>query len=167
VIRRVVVLPFECQQCGECCSHLGLVHKVREDFGEYRFLIYNQYTGEETAVAVDSDKTHLYDNKSVFSDLPEACPFFRFESVSRKGCCTVHQTRPGICRDYGCWRLLILDRRGRRVGRISNQRMLCSEDTFLTRLWEGCIDEINEPDDKVWEEEMICILSRAGFTVRR
>ena len=30
-------MPFECQQCGECCSHLGLVHIIHKDLGDHRF----------------------------------------------------------------------------------------------------------------------------------
>ncbi|MCX6685279.1 MAG: YkgJ family cysteine cluster protein [Methanoregula sp.] len=165
--RRSDSLPFLCQQCGECCSHLGLVHKIGEILGDYRFLVYNQYSGEKTVVTVDPDKTRIFNDTSIFTELPEACPFFRHERGERKACCTVHSTRPDICRDYGCWRLLILDFRGRRAGRISGKSTLCSEDTFLTRLWEYCIKDLDMRDDVNWEEEMIRTLSRAGYSVRK
>src|SRR5512137_584281 len=126
-------MPFECSQCGECCSYLGLVHVVQQDYGNFRFLIRNQYTGEKTTVAVDLDKVTLFSDRSIFLEHPEVCPFFRRDNVSGKGYCTVHQTRPEICRDYGCWRLLILDAGGRRAGRIMCQRHLASEDEALTR----------------------------------
>jgi hypothetical protein len=144
-----------------------LVYKIKEIQGDYRFLVYNRYSGEETVVMVDPDKTRIYDDTSIFSEMPEACPFFRHEQGSQKAFCTVHTTRPDICRDYGCWRLLIMDFRGRRAGRISGQSTLCSEDTFLTRLWEHCINDLDMPDDTTWEEEMIRTLSRAGYTVRK
>jgi len=160
-------MAFECFQCGDCCSQLGLVHSIRKDYGDNRFLIHNQYTGEETEVIIDSDKIGLFEDKSIFEKLPNTCPFFRHEPGSEKAFCTVHQTRPGICRDYGCWRLLILNHRGHRVGRIKYIRTLHSEDSTLTRLWESCIEEHREPDDKKWEAAMIAILTRAGYTVRK
>ena len=67
----------------------------------------NEYTGEETAVTVDPDKVLLFLDRSIFEELPEACPFFRTDQKTGKAYCTVHLTRPEICRDYGCWRLLI------------------------------------------------------------
>jgi uncharacterized protein len=79
----------------------------------------------------------------------------------------VHQTRPEICRDYGCWRLLILNHQGRRVGRIRYTRSLCSEDTILTKIWDDCIEHDGEPDDRIWEEKMIRTLTRAGYSVRK
>jgi Fe-S-cluster containining protein len=159
-------LSFECQQCGECCSHLGLVHTIKEERGEYRFLLRNEYTGEETAVTVDPDKVAIFLDCSVFEELPEACPFFRTDQKTGKAYCTVHLTRPEICRDYGCWRMLILDFRGRRAGRIMYQRHLVSDDATLTRLFEECIDPISEPDDAAWDDNVIRILARAGYAVR-
>jgi Fe-S-cluster containining protein len=159
-------MPFECSQCGECCSHLGLVHTIREDCGDYRFLLNNEYTGEKTAVAVDPDKIALFCDRSIFSERPEACPFFRYDRLSSKGYCTVHLTRPEICRDYGCWRLLILDSEGKRAGRIMCQRHLASEDEALTRLFEDPINHLVEPDDALWDERVIRVLVAAGYTVR-
>src|SRR5512136_3112271 len=119
-------MPFECSQCGECCSHLGLVHTIDRYCGDFHFLLKNQYTGEKTAVAVDPDKIVLYRDTSIFQERPEACPFFRYDRVSAKGYCTVHMTRPEICRDYGCWRMLVLDSHGKRAGRIMCRRHLAS-----------------------------------------
>lgn len=160
-------MPFECSQCGECCSYLGLVHVVLEEYGEYRFLVKNQYTGERTTVAVDPDKIALFTDKSIFQERPEACPFFRYDRPSSKGYCTVHLTRPEICRDYGCWRLLILDENGNRAGRIMCQRHLASEDEALTRLFEEHINHLSEPDDTTWDERVIRVLVAAGYTVRK
>ena len=160
-------MAFECFQCGECCRQLGLVHSIQETYGDFRFLICNQYTGEKTPVGIDPDKREIFEDKSIFAKLPDACPFFRFRPGSELACCTVYQTRPEICRDYGCWRLLILNHQGRRVGRVRYIRTLCSDDPHLTRLWESCIENLQEPDDAVWENGMIRILSRNGFTVRK
>lgn len=160
-------MTFECFQCGECCSHLGYVHSIKESYGEYRFLIYNNYTGEETPVTVDPDKHELFEDKSIFEQLPNTCPFFRHRPGTEFAYCTVHLTRPEICRDYGCWRLLIINHSGRRVGRVKYIRTLCSDDSLLTRIWDSCTDIHNEPDDRKWEDAMIRTLMRAGYTVRK
>ena len=77
-------MPFECSQCGECCSHLGLVHTIAEDYGNYRFLIRNQYTGEKTVVAVDPDKVSLFCDKSIFRNVPRHAPFSGMTGHPRK-----------------------------------------------------------------------------------
>ena len=159
-------MPFECSQCGECCSHLGLVHIIQEDYGDYRFLINNQYTGEKTVVTVDPDKVALFCDKSIFQEHPETCPFFRYDPLPGKGYCTVHLTRPEICRDYGCWRMLILDAGGKRAGRIMCQRFLASEDERLTRLFEEQINTLTGISDAAWDERVIHVLVGAGYTVQ-
>jgi Fe-S-cluster containining protein len=159
-------MPFACSQCGECCSHLGLVHTIREDRGEFRYLVNNEYTGEKTPVTVDPDKIPLFLDRSIFGERPEACPFFRFDRDSGKGYCTVHLTRPEICRDYGCWRILILDPEGKRAGRIKSRRYLASDDDRLTRIFEEQIRPFAEPDDASWDERVVRVLVSAGYTVR-
>jgi len=115
---------------------------------------------------IDPDKRDLFQDKTIFKKFPQTCPFFRHHPDSDNAYCTVYQTRPEICRDYGCWRLLILNHRGRRVGRINYIRTLRSEDPLLTRTWDDCIENYQEPDDKIWEDRMIRILRYAGYTVR-
>jgi uncharacterized protein len=158
---------FECQQCGECCHHMGQVHAIKEIHGRFSFLINNEYTGEKTAVTVDEDKRTLFIDNSIFTEHPEACPFLRYRVEDGKACCTVHHTRPAICREYGCWRLLILNSRGSRAGRIMYQRSFFSDEENLTWLWRSCIEPLNEADDLLWEEKITRILVNAGYSVRK
>jgi Fe-S-cluster containining protein len=146
---------------------MGQIHKIKESRGDFEFLVNNQYTGEKTGVIVDSDKHNLFADKSIFLDQPEACPFLRYHPADRKAYCTVHLTRPEICRDFGCWRLLFLNSQGTRAGRIMYQRAFFSDDADLTRLWKTCIDPLNEPDDELWEEKITSILVNGGYTVRK
>lgn len=158
---------FECIQCGECCSHLGQVHVIAEEYGGYRFLIRNVYTGEKTPVCIDADKIHLYPEKGIFKERPEACPFLRKDPENRRVCCIVHATRPEICRDFSCWRLLIVDGTGTRAGRIMGSRHLAADDPVLAEVWEKEVRTMHEPEDAAWEAEMIRIVRRAGYSVRR
>ncbi len=160
-------IAFECHQCGECCSHLGLVHSIRKDLGNFHFIVYNQYTSDETEVIVDPDKHELFLNKSIFAKLPEACPFFRHMPGSEKAYCTIHLTRPDICQDFSCWRMLILNHTGRRVGRVMFRRSLVTEDAFLNRIWEECIDPLPDTDDTLWDKKVVRIITQAGYTVRQ
>jgi hypothetical protein len=117
-------------------------------------------------VVIDSDKTELFSDTSIFQREPEACPFFRTSSSDGKGYCTIHNTRPSICRDFSCWRLLILDQKGKRAGRVMFTFTFVSEDPQLTRLWQECIDPIPADDKTSWDREVIRILTGAGYSVR-
>jgi len=163
----LIALPFECIRCGECCVSLGLVHSITEQCGDFSFLVSNNQTGEENRVTVDPDKRELFLDRCILKKLPDACPFFRHEPGSDAASCTIHHSRPSICRDYQCWRLLIIDHRGRWAGKIPYVRSLVTEDPRLRRLWDACIEHEEEADDRVWEDRMIRILARAGYSVRR
>ncbi|NLD56793.1 MAG: YkgJ family cysteine cluster protein, partial [Methanomicrobiales archaeon] len=79
--------------------------------------------------------------------------------------CTVHHSRPEICRDFGCWRMLILDAGGKRAGRIMCQRFLASEDERLIRIFAEEIDLLPETDDAAWDERVNQVLTRAGYRI--
>jgi uncharacterized protein len=130
-------------------------------------LIGNTYTGEESIVSIDPDKRDLFLETGIFQQFPDACPFLRFNPLRDMSCCTIHQTRPEICRDYLCWRLLILNHQGRVAGKIRYGRSLCSEDAILLKIWENCIEHYEEPDNRIWEDTMIRTLGRAGYAVRK
>ncbi|QYZ78093.1 YkgJ family cysteine cluster protein [Methanofollis formosanus] len=160
-------MPFTCIQCGECCSHLGDVHVVTEACGDGRFVMLNRYTGEEHAVRIDPDKLHLFPDRSISERWPQACPFLRDDPAQNRICCIIHLTRPEICREYACWRLLILNARGRRVGRVMERRHLATDDPGLAAFWERSIRTIREDDDAGWDERAIEALTQAGYRVRR
>ncbi len=160
-------MVFECQQCGECCSIIGKVLFVSSDNGDGAYVLTNRYTGEKTVVEVDPDKTGLFADKSMTEGLSEACPFLRFQEHDGTACCTVHLTRPDMCRDFGCWRLLILKQDGSRAGRVMGRSHFCPDDPDLTRIWEEQIRELGEPGDESWISAVISILTPAGYTVRR
>ncbi|MFH0966570.1 MAG: YkgJ family cysteine cluster protein [Methanobacteriota archaeon] len=158
-------VTFECSQCGSCCHHLGQVYSIKEIRGGYDFLVCNQYTGDLHEIKVDDDKIVLFEDKRIFSSLPQACPFFRYSCG--KAYCTVHYTRPGICREYACWRLLIIDHKNNPVGKIKFSRTFCSDNETLRHIWDRSIEEMSGYNDKDWEIEMIRRLSRAGYSIHR
>ncbi|PKG31830.1 YkgJ family cysteine cluster protein, partial [Methanoregula sp.] len=147
-------MAFECAQCGECCTHLGYVHTVIEERGYYNYLVQNVQTLERSRVTVVPAMRDLFDDRGIFAVYPHACPFFRQEPRTRRACCTVHPTRPLICREYECWRLLILNHRGRRAGRVRYRRMLITDDTLLERIWNECCADRSPGDDRLWEDEI-------------
>jgi hypothetical protein len=134
------------------------------DAGKY--ILSNQYTGEKTIVEVDPDKIGLYEDRSTISRFPEACPFLRFNREDGKAYCTVHKTRPDMCRDFGCWRILILKPDGLRAGRVMCRSHFCPDDPDLARLWEERIRPIDDPGGAEWDQAVIAILTGAGYNVR-
>jgi uncharacterized protein len=132
----------------------------------YAFLIENQYTGMKHTVSVSPQMRHLYDDQTIFSERPDACPFFRRDDRDGLYYCTVHLTRPDICQEYGCWRFLILDSSGNRAGRVMQSRHLHAENPDLEKVWDIYVRVLHEPDDQVWDQKMCDIVQKAGFKIR-
>ncbi len=109
---------------------------------------------------------HLYDKQDIFSERPDACPFFRRNDDDGLYYCTVHLTRPEICQEYGCWRFLFLDESGNRAGRVMQSRHLHAESPYLQEIWDLYVRELHESEDAVWDQKMCDIVRKAGFQIR-
>ncbi|NYT21747.1 MAG: YkgJ family cysteine cluster protein [Methanomicrobiales archaeon] len=165
--RRWRFTPFECQQCGECCSVIGQVLFISRDCGDGRYILTNRYTGEKTLVEVAPDQAALFGDRTTTERYPEACPFLRFRREDEKAFCAVHLTRPDMCRDFGCWRLLILKPDGSRAGRVMGRSHFCPDDADLARIWEDQVRDIEEPGDESWIRTVTSLLTLAGYIVRQ
>jgi Fe-S-cluster containining protein len=75
------------------------VFGIIEQTGNFEYRIQYLITGVQQIVAIDQDKRDIFTNSTIFDKLPLACPFLRFDK-SGPALCTIHQTRPDICRMY-------------------------------------------------------------------
>jgi uncharacterized protein len=92
---------------------MGEIISIREKTGDAEFRIWYTTTGEERTVHVDPDKMDLFFTKTPQTTM--ACPFLR-EQATGTVICTVHRSRPDICHEYSCFRILVLDTEGKRAG---------------------------------------------------
>jgi uncharacterized protein len=155
-------MVFVCRMCGECCSTMGEIISIQEKTGDTDFRI-GYTTGEVRSVRLDPDKEDLFFTKGPWTAM--ACPFLRAEAPGRS-ICTVHNSRPDICRQYSCFRILVLDAQGRRAGRVlDNTRYLVATDPRLNEIWNANCRMLDIVQDLQWEDEVGMILTRAGFRV--
>lgn len=156
---------FQCQQCGECCSSMGEIIGIQEQTGPFEYRLVFSTTMEERLVRIDPDKRDLFLSQDILEKRPMACPFLR-ERIKGTVICTVHQTRPDLCRQYGCFRILVCSRKGERLGRVmDNSRYFTTMDHELRTVWNKEIAPITIADEAGWEEEVDRILSAAGYRV--
>jgi len=142
------------------------MYHIVKSFDDYSFLIRNEYTGMKYRVEISEPLRHLYDNMSIFTELPEACPFFRRNDLDGLWYCTVHLTRPDVCQEYGCWRFLILDKQGKQAGKVMGNRHLQVKDPELGSVWENQIRTLDNMDDSTWDQKMKQIIQAAGYDIR-
>ena len=159
-------MTFVCQCCGDCCSTMGEIISIQEQIGSYEFRI--RYTnGEERIVSLDPDKRELFHDLKERDKKSLACPFLR-QKAPDKRICTVHASRPELCRMYLCSRILVLRKDGKKAGRVLHgTRVFTTEDGALLDLWCRAIRDIPVPDDHQWEKNVDDIFTRAGYRVIR
>lgn len=146
---------------------MGEIIEIREQLDSRTFRIGFTVTGEERIVSVDPDKINLFCETELTTSRPMACPFLR-EASTKKFVCSVHMSRPGLCRQYSCYRLLVLDAKMNRIGKVADaSRYFTTSDLDLRRVWNQKIAELVIPDEFLWEEYVEHSLVRAGYVVVR
>jgi Fe-S-cluster containining protein len=85
---------------------------------------------------------------------PGWCPFLR-RSHGEIFMCTIYSSRPGICREFRCRTMTILDSEGLEVGYVTGRSSLKTSDMALEALWTGL--QGSSPDERIRE------LSRHGY----
>lgn len=146
---------------------MRLLFRVEDESesGSGIYVIHHLHSGERTPVRIDPDKAHLFRDRSILRRLPDACPFLRQDPRTRLAVCTVHATRPDLCREFGCWRLLILGPGGNTAGRIMGSRHLASRDPELMRLWHVWREGASDLEDTSWDRSLIRFLAGHGYRV--
>jgi len=146
---------------------MGEIIEILEELNSGSFRIGFSVTGEERIVSVDLKKQelfHLQDDKTL---MPMACPFL-LDAGNKKFICSIHTSRPDFCRQYSCYRILVLDSQGKTIGRVTDaSRYLSTADENLRTLWNREIAGVAIPDEKCWEEYVEQTLTRAGYHVLR
>ena len=160
-------MTFVCQCCGDCCSTMGEIISIQEQIDRYEYRI-GFTDGEERIVSVDPDKRDLFLNQQGDTDkISPACPFLRRRAPHER-ICTVHASRPELCRMYLCSRILVLRDDGSKAGRVPyGTRFFTTEDRVLLDLWRRTIRNVTIPDDDQWEKKVEDIFTRAGYRVIR
>jgi hypothetical protein len=159
-------MTFVCQRCGDCCCTMGEIISIQEQIRPFEFRI-GYSNGEERLVSVDLDKRELFCHQQPDDKKSLACPFLR-EREPHERICTVHASRPELCRMYLCSRILILTKDGTKAGRVLNgTRSFTTEDGALLDLWRRSIRDVTVPDDEQWEKTIEDVFARAGYRVIR
>jgi len=146
---------------------MGEIIEIREDLDHGSFRIGLSVTGEERIVSLDLNKRQLFRLKVDKTLGPMACPFLR-QTSNKKFVCSIHTTRPEFCCRYSCYRILVLDKNERKIGKVTSaSRYFMTDDAELRSLWNLEIAGVNIQDEKRWEEYVELTLTSAGFRIIR
>jgi Fe-S-cluster containining protein len=146
---------------------MGEIIEIREDLGSDSFRIGFSVTGEERIISIDPEKRDQYRKEEIRTVRPVACPFLR-QDIFKKSICSVHASRPDLCRRYSCHRILVLDTHDTRIGTvIDSSRYLITLDADLRRIWNREVGGADIMDENCWEQHVEQVLTCHGYRVMR
>lgn len=160
---------FACDRCGKCCVSLGSLITIERQFSDRDYYCrckidnaiflahvdpaYREEITDEFA-AGDPDRNRM-DKKP--------CPFLRKNPNDDGTTCAIYTSRPAVCRDFRCYRMLIRTSEGIICGRVIGKNTLRTEDATLEHLWNGQVAAIPCGDPVTWTKNVAGILAEHGY----
>jgi Fe-S-cluster containining protein len=82
------------------------------------------------------------------------------KNLTGKGiACAIYATRPRICREFRCYRMVIHHPDGHECGRVLGRNELKTVDEPLARIWKEQVIPLPHTDDARWEKSVIAALA--------
>ncbi|MFA4861031.1 YkgJ family cysteine cluster protein [Methanoregula sp.] len=143
---------FECNFCGRCCMSFGKLIRIERQVSGQDYFCRDKTTDElfqahvlpEFADEIEEEFSEPgKGNPQVTSPF---CIFQKKDPGGRGYTCAIYPTRPGICRTFTCYRMLIYHRESGEVrGRVIGSRELRTGDARLQEIWKNEIECLPSP----------------------
>ena len=158
------MVKFECDHCGKCCRSFGEFIKIERKFTSRDYYCRYGIKNELFLAHIEADYADSQPPYSKEGERVKGCPFMR-ENQNGKGiACAIYATRPRICRDFRCYRMVIRHRDGYECGRIMGRNELKTTDESLKQIWKERISrQLPSHDDPRWEKAVIDALAFHGY----
>jgi Fe-S-cluster containining protein len=143
---------FDCNWCGKCCVSFGEFIKIERQLTERDYYcrygitdeIFPVHVQPEFADEIEEEFTESNPNR-VGSPM-KGCIFMRKNPEGKGFACAIYPTRPGICREFKCYRMLINHlQSGETRGKVIGINELRTHDEILTALWMEKIAHLPHP----------------------
>jgi uncharacterized protein len=159
---------FECNRCGKCCVSLGphiMVERQLNDRDYYcRSVIDNVIFHAHVDPAYCEEIADEFETgDGIYSPKKNTCRFLQKNHDGNQTVCAIHATRPKVCRDFQCYRMLIRTREGIICGRVIGKNTIRTEDPALKMLWNERVASIPYGDFSAWTKNVAGILAKNGY----
>jgi Fe-S-cluster containining protein len=111
-------------------------------------------TNELFLVHIEADYTDSHSPSTKEGELVKGCPFMRKNLTGQGFACAIYATRPRICRELRCYRMVIYNPEGHECGRIMGRDELTTRDELLAQIWKEQIAPLPHNNDARWEKSM-------------
>jgi Fe-S-cluster containining protein len=158
------MVAFHCSGCGKCCASFGAFIIIERQLSSRDYYCRYGIKNELFLAHIEGDYADGRQPGSSNGEPVKGCPFMRQNKDGKRIACAVYATRPQICRDFRCYRMVILNRDGNECGRIMGRNDLKTTDTMLAQIWKEHIAPLlPPPGDARWEKAAIDALAAHGY----
>ncbi|MGA2120811.1 MAG: YkgJ family cysteine cluster protein [Methanoregula sp.] len=161
---------FTCDSCGKCCSSFGSFIAIERQMNDRDYYCRYSLTRDRFPVHVDAEYT---DEVSERYSAPAGtggsagkrpCPFLCRKKDGVGLTCAIYATRPQVCREFRCYRMLVYDSSGHLSGKVIGAGEISTVDETLARLWKEKILSLPHAhpagaNDPVWVKTVTGILA--------
>jgi Fe-S-cluster containining protein len=100
--------------------------------------------------------------------LQKKCPFMRRNHSGNGFACAIHPSRPQVCSEFRCYRMLIYDKGGQLCGRVIGHNDIKTSDESLAHLWKENVSHLHyahssRANDPVWVRKVLAVLAANGY----
>ena len=160
---------FVCNRCEKCCASLGPLITIERQLNDQDYYCRCKIDNSLFLAHVNPEFSEEIAHEIAADDCvpPGAgknpCRFLRKNQGSQEMTCTIYASRPKVCRDFRCYRVLIYNGDGQVCGKVTGKNTLCTEDPSLEKLWKERITAIPTGDLCAWNENVAGVLVKRGY----
>jgi len=157
------MVAFNCSLCGKCCASFGAFIKIERQLTNRDYYCRYGIKNELFLAHIEGDYVDSHPPGSKDGEPVKGCPFMRKNLDGSRIACAIYATRPRICREFRCYRMVIHHRDGQECGRIMGRHDLKTADETLSQIWKEKIAPLPRHDDACWEKSVIAIFTAYGY----
>lgn len=160
---------FECDLCGKCCVCLGPLIMIERQLSDRDYYCRCKIDNTLFSARVDPAYCEEIDDAFETGQDPDGgpekkpCVFLRKNQQGEGNICAIYSTRPKVCRDFFCYRMIIYNPEGTVCGRVIGKNTIQTEDAGLEKIWVGLVATIPYGDPAVWVKNVTEILAENGY----
>ena len=157
------MVAFDCTWCGKCCTSFGAFIKIERQLTSRDYYCRYGIKNELFLAHIEGDYADSQPPVSEDGELMKGCPFMRKNKAGKGFACAIYATRPQICREFRCYRMVIFGHVNHECGRIVGRSDLKTTDESLAQCWKEEILPLPHDDDPRWEKSVIAALAAHGY----
>ena len=157
------MVAFECNWCGKCCASFGEFIRIERQLTSRDFYCKYGIKNELFLAHIEGDYADSQPPSPKEGEPAKSCPFMRKNPKGKGVACAIYSTRPRICREFRCYRMVIHHPVGHECGRNMGRNELKTMDELLARIWKEEILPLSHTDDALWTKSVIAALAVHGY----